>query len=405
MDKNESDVHDVTVASERIRRSSLIESELVTALFFTFRPLYKPQKFPHLPLHSLSRTSPSFSTILELEAALHLGGASRCFRKQPAREEKEEMDVPHFLFGIFGGFSFFLAKGLPLFRVEFVKEKVQPNSNFFLGTRASLGSWACAIHKLMNFIFLWFCSFTGNATALFLFLSPMITFKRVIKRKSTEEFSGIPYVMTLLNCLLSAWYGLPFVSPNNLLVSTINGTGAAIESVYVVIFLIFAPRKEKAKILGLLTFVLGVFAIIAFVSLFALHGHARKLFCGVAATVFSIIMYGSPLSIMRLVIKTKSVEFMPFFLSLFVFLCGTSWFIYGLLGRDPFVAVPNGFGCGLGTVQLILYAIYRNSKGEPMKKVNTDGSMEMTGEAEKAADRDPAKHQFSLMNKQADEQV
>lgn len=32
-----------------------------------------------------------------------------------------------------------------------------------------------------------------------------ITFKRIIKNKSTEQFSGIPYPMTLLNCLLSAW--------------------------------------------------------------------------------------------------------------------------------------------------------------------------------------------------------
>lgn len=176
-------------------------------------------------------------------------------------------------------------------------------------------------------------------------------------------------------------YGLPFVSPNNILVSTVNGTGSAIEFIYVMIFIIHAPKKEKAKILGLLTFVLTVFGTVAFVSLFALHHNSRKFFCGIAATVFSIIMYGSPLSIMvikllqkfngcdevlwdpawicgpliadfeffvcdfiqRTVIKTKSVEFMPFFLSLFVFLCGTSWFIYGLLGRDPFVAVSGFF--------------------------------------------------------------
>ncbi|XP_072970607.1 bidirectional sugar transporter SWEET1a-like [Typha angustifolia] len=203
----------------------------------------------------------------------------------------------------------------------------------------------------------------GNATALFLFLSPIATFRRVVRCRSTEDFSGVPYTMTLLNCLLSAWYGLPFISPNNILVSTINGTGAVIESVYVVIFLTFAPNKLRVRMLGLLALVMSVFAVVALVSLLALHGHSRKIFCGFAAAIFSICMYASPLSIMRLVIKTKSVEYMPFFLSLFVFLCGTSWFIYGLLGRDPFVAVPNGCGSVLGSLQLILYAIYRNHKG------------------------------------------
>ena len=43
----------------------------------------------------------------------------------------------------------------------------------------------------------------------------------------------------------------------------------------------------------------------------------------------------------RNVIKTESVELMPFLSSPFVFLCGTSWFVFGLLGKDPFVAVSN----------------------------------------------------------------
>ncbi|KAL6315755.1 hypothetical protein AAG906_007181 [Vitis piasezkii] len=227
-------------------------------------------------------------------------------------------------------------------------------------------------HHALHFTF----GIFGNATALFLFLAPLITFKRIIKSKSTEQFSGIPYVMTLLNCLLSAWYGLPFVSKNNILVSTINGTGAAIEIIYVLIFIAYSIKKERAKILGLFIFVLSVFGVVVFVSLFALHGHSRKLFCGLAATIFSIIMYASPLSIMRMVIKTKSVEYMPFFLSLFVFLCGTSWFVFGLLGKDPFVAVPNGFGCGLGAMQLILYAIYCN-KGKSKNLAAADKPVDM----------------------------
>ncbi|XP_051150942.1 bidirectional sugar transporter SWEET1-like [Andrographis paniculata] len=214
------------------------------------------------------------------------------------------------------------------------------------------------MENLAHFVF----GVLGNAFAMFLFLSPLITFKRIIATRSTQHFSGIPYLMTLLNCLLSAWYGLPFISPDNLLVTTINGAGAAIEILYVLTFVAFAPRKEQVNILGLLVLVLTVFAAVVAISLFGLHGEHRQHFCGIAATIVSILMYGSPLTIISLVIRTKSVEYMPFFLSLFVFLCGTSWFVFGLLGNDPYIAIPNGVGCGLGAVQLILYAVYRGNK-------------------------------------------
>jgi solute carrier family 50 (sugar transporter) len=81
-------------------------------------------------------------------------------------------------------------------------------------------------------------------------------------------------------------------------VSTINGTGSVIEAIYVVIFLIFAERKARLRMLGLLGIVTSIFAVVVLVSLLALHGTARKVFCGMAATIFSICMYASPLSIM-----------------------------------------------------------------------------------------------------------
>ncbi|KAK1431393.1 hypothetical protein QVD17_07851 [Tagetes erecta] len=221
----------------------------------------------------------------------------------------------------------------------------------------------------------------GNATGLFLFLAPTITFHRIITNKSTEEFSGVPYVMTLLNCLLSAWYGLPFVSENNTLVTIINGVGTVIEGFYVLVFVMYATKKEKMKVAWLVVFVVVAFSTVALVSIFALVGETRRCFCGFAAAVFSVIMYASPLSIVRTVITTKSVEFMPFFLSLFVFLCGTSWFIFGLLGNDPFLYVCNGFGSVLGALQLILYAIYKDNPGEKDEKqaVDKGGSAIETG--------------------------
>lgn len=52
---------------------------------------------------------------------------------------------------------------------------------------------------------------------------------------------------------------------------------------------------------------------------------------------------------------------------------------------DGVVQVPNGFGCGLGTMQLILYFIYRN-KGEPKK---AEKSLDMELGMEKQSNSKP----------------
>ncbi|XP_009778136.1 bidirectional sugar transporter SWEET1-like isoform X1 [Nicotiana sylvestris] len=217
----------------------------------------------------------------------------------------------------------------------------------------------------------------GILNTLLLLLAPRITFQRVIRKRSTENFSGIPYVISLVNCLFSMWYSLPFVSPNNMLVTIIAASGTSIQPIHVLIFLPFAPSwKEKAKISGILFLFFLIFSTVALVSIFALHGHKRKLFCGFISGIVGISMYGSPLTILRQVIKTKSVEYMPLFLSIFVFTCGVTWLVYRLLGVDPFIYVPNMIGALLGLVQLILYAVYRDNK-RGVKKEATDVSVDM----------------------------
>ncbi|KAK1353925.1 Bidirectional sugar transporter SWEET3a [Heracleum sosnowskyi] len=60
----------------------------------------------------------------------------------------------------------------------------------------------------------------------------------------------------------------------------------------------------------------------------------------------------------RLVIRTKSVEFMPFYLSLSTFAMSVCFMLYGIFNFDPFVYIPNGIGTILGTVQLALFLYY-----------------------------------------------
>lgn len=213
----------------------------------------------------------------------------------------------------------------------------------------------------------------GNITAFALFLSPVITFYKVYKKGSTEEFSGIPYVVTIQNCLLFAWYGLPFITSNNILVTTINGTGAAMEFIYICMFLIFAPPKPRRKILILFIAGMAFFTAVVVISLTALHGNKRKLFVGSIAATFSACVYAAPLSIMRLVVQTKSVEYMPFFLSFCGFLCSASWAVYGILGSDVFVTTPNCIGTLLGVAQLILYFIYKDFSPAKCKEDTSSG--------------------------------
>ncbi|BAB08422.1 MtN3 protein-like [Arabidopsis thaliana] len=203
----------------------------------------------------------------------------------------------------------------------------------------------------------------GNGASLLLYTAPIVTFSRVFKKKSTEEFSCFPYVMTLFNCLIYTWYGLPIVSHlwENLPLVTINGVGILLESIFIFIYFYYASPKEKVGV----TFVPVIvgFGLTTAISALVFDDHRhRKSFVGSVGLVASISMYGSPLVVMKKVIETRSVEYMPFYLSFFSFLASSLWLAYGLLSHDLFLASPNMVATPLGILQLILYFKYKNKK-------------------------------------------
>ncbi|CAL2252106.1 unnamed protein product [Prunus armeniaca] len=163
----------------------------------------------------------------------------------------------------------------------------------------------------------------GNIFAFVLFVSPLPTFKRIIRNKSTEQFSGLPYIYALLNCLICLWYGMPVVKTGIILVATVNSFGAVFQLVYLSIFITYAERATKLRMLGLLGAVAVIFAFVVFMSLGVLEYDDRQTFVGYLSVASLISMFASPLFIIvsSCGIILSQIAFRPCnFLSLMLFL-------------------------------------------------------------------------------------
>ncbi|XP_045798363.1 bidirectional sugar transporter SWEET5-like [Trifolium pratense] len=209
----------------------------------------------------------------------------------------------------------------------------------------------------------------GNVISFVLFFSPAPTFYKIIKKKDVEEFKPDPYLVTLLNCAIWVFYGMPFVQPHDLYFVIVDGAGFVFQFVYLTIFYVYANNKGRKKLLLYLLIEVIFFAAIVLITMLALHDTTKRSsivgILGILCAIFNGLMYVSPLTIMTKVIKTKSVKYMSFCLSLANFLDGLVWTINALITpfalTHPFgiyVMISTSIGAISGLVQLILYAYY-----------------------------------------------
>ncbi|KAK4256879.1 hypothetical protein QN277_006545 [Acacia crassicarpa] len=202
----------------------------------------------------------------------------------------------------------------------------------------------------------------GNIVSFMCFLAPLPTFYRVCKKKTTEGFQSIPYVAALFSAML--WIFYAYIKTGEFLIITINSVGCVIEITYLVIYVTYCPKKARVftlRMILLLNFG-GMCIIILLTHLLSKERAARIKLLGWICVVFSISVFVAPLSIIRVVIRTKSVEFMPFSLSLLLTISAMTWLAYGVLLKDIFISLPNLVGIAFGTIQMVLYAVYRNHK-------------------------------------------
>ncbi|CAL9236133.1 unnamed protein product, partial [Arabidopsis halleri] len=200
----------------------------------------------------------------------------------------------------------------------------------------------------------------GNIVSFGVFLSPVPTFYGIYKKKSSKGFQSIPYICALASATLLLYYGI--MKTHAYLIISINTFGCFIEISYLFLYIIYAPREAKISTLKLIVIcnIGGLGLLILLVNLLVPKQH-RVSTVGWVCAAYSLAVFASPLSVMRKVIKTKSVEYMPFLLSLSLTLNAVMWFFYGLLIKDKFIAMPNILGFLFGVAQMILYMMYQGS--------------------------------------------
>ncbi|XP_027349048.1 bidirectional sugar transporter N3-like [Abrus precatorius] len=220
-------------------------------------------------------------------------------------------------------------------------------------------------HNTLAFTF----GMLGNVISFLVFLAPMPTFYRIYKKKSTEGFQSLPYLVALFSSMLWLYYAL--LKRDAFLLITINSFGCVVEMIYIVLYITYATRDARNLTIKLcLAMNVGSFALILFVTHFAVHGPLRVQVLGWICVSISVSVFAAPLSIVAQVVRTKSVEFMPFNLSFTLTLSAIMWFGYGLFLKDICIALPNVLGFVLGLLQMLLYIIYRkgNKKTNAMEK-------------------------------------
>ncbi|XP_024386982.2 bidirectional sugar transporter SWEET5, partial [Physcomitrium patens] len=194
----------------------------------------------------------------------------------------------------------------------------------------------------------------GNVFSFIMFFSPLPTFWTIIKRRETGQFSVVPYVATLLNCLMWLFYGTSSVA-GLMLVLTINAAGVVIESIYIIIHVLFGDFESRKRTGCYFLGIMVLYTIVLCCVTQAVEVNDRVTVVGAICVVIGSIMYSAPMTVIAQVIRDKNVANMPLFLSASSLINSVVWTTYGILVEDVFVIIPNGMGVCVCAIQCLVY--------------------------------------------------
>lgn len=217
--------------------------------------------------------------------------------------------------------------------------------------------------------------FVGNLAVCFsatLYLSGSQICLKIYKNGITGDISNLPFLTAFLNTYLAFVYGVLVDNPKIMIV---NSIGFILESIYILIYFYFTPNKKKmTHVIGLL--LITILGITAYTFVYEEMSHRAFLFIGYMGSFIAIVMFGSPLSSISYVFKSRSTESLSFPLCFANFATASLWSLYGTLINDYFVMLPNLVGSLLGFTQVALFAKFPDQSVSTRMKLKNEDSVQ-----------------------------
>ena len=127
----------------------------------------------------------------------------------------------------------------------------------------------------------------------------------------------------------------------------------------------FKYSTERTKVLKLSLVTLVICVVVTLYAIFGRYvqpeGQAADI-VGFIAIASSVILYSSPLTAIKRVLREKNAESLPFPMIVIGIVNNTLWIIYGFLIMDVLLVVPTCINVVIGTVQFVLCIVYSPSR-------------------------------------------
>ncbi|NXJ99825.1 SWET1 protein, partial [Corythaixoides concolor] len=216
--------------------------------------------------------------------------------------------------------------------------------------------------------------------------------RQMLATKSVENIQFLPFLTTDVNNL--SWLGYGCLKQDWTLIA-VNTVGAALQTLYILAYLYYSPAKVGGQLPGwvrgpggtlaltvpsslpqrpVLLRTLLLLAVLAagygYFTLLIADGRTRLARLGLFCSVFTISMYLSPLADLAKIVRSKSTRCLSFPLTVTTFLASTSWTLYGLQLRDPYIMVPNVPGIVTSVVRFWLFWRYPAGQEKPYRPLH-----------------------------------